>query len=185
MRLWKDGQILDIHSEMMKLTMSIVAKCLFDSDLESESKSLVKDLTTTIEYFNRLSSPLAGLLKRLPTNRKYEKAVRRIDSMIYDLIKRRRESQSDEGDLLSMLLQASDVGHDVMSDRQLRDEILILFAAGHETTANALTWTWYLLSQNPIARDKLHAEVDQYSCQDLINSATLQKLEYTTKVFTE
>lgn len=185
MGLWKNGQILDIHLEMMKLTMSIVAKCLFDSDLESESKSLVKDLTTTIEYFNRLSSPLAGLLKRLPTNRKYEKAVGRIDSMIYDLIKRRRESQSDEGDLLSMLLRARDEGHNEMSDRQLRDEILILFAAGHETTANALTWTWYLLSQNPSVGDKLHAEVDQYSRQELKNSKTLQKLEYTTKVFTE
>ena len=143
---WKDGEVLDVHSEMMRLTMSIVAKCLFDTDIESESRAIAKDLTTTIEYFNRLSSPLSSVLQKLPTNKKYEEAVARIDKMVYSLIESKRRSGKDAGDLMSMLLHAKDERGHEMTDRQLRDEALILFTAGHETTANALTWTWYLLS---------------------------------------
>jgi cytochrome P450 len=125
---------------MMKLTMAIVAKCLFDADLETESKKIAEDLTMTIEYFNRLSSPLSKILQKLPTNRNYESAVGRIDKMVYKLIEERRKSGRDAGDLMSMLLHAKDENGMEMSDKQLRDEVLILFAAGHETTANALTW---------------------------------------------
>jgi cytochrome P450 len=180
---WRDGEVLDIHGEMMKLTMAIVAKCLYDADLESESKKIAQDLTLTIEYFNRLSSPLAKILEKLPTNKKYEGAVARIDKMVYGLIEERRRSGKDTGDLLSMLLHAKDESGMEMTDRQLRDEVLILFAAGHETTANALTWTFYLLSENPAAEKKFHAEVDALNHE--LTAADVPKLEYTTKVFTE
>ncbi|MDG6905706.1 MAG: cytochrome P450 [Nitrososphaerota archaeon] len=183
---WKNKQILDIHAEMMRLTMSIVAKCLFDADVESDSIEIARDLTTTIEYFTRLSSPLSGVLQKLPTNRKYDAATARIDKMVYRLIGSRRRSGKDVGDLMSMLLQAKDDAGEQMTDRQLRDEVLILFAAGHETTANALTWTWYLLSENPKVESKLQEEVDSViSKGSLPITGDIPKLEYTRKVFTE
>ena len=184
---WEDMEVLDIHSEMERLTMRIVAKCLFNADLESESKTLPKDLTLMIDYFSRLSSPLAKILQKLPTNKKYDLALKRIDKMMYELIESRRsQGNNDEGDLLSMLLSAKDETGTGMSDTQLRDEVLILFAAGHETTANALTWTWYLLSQNPTVEKKMHSEVDAIVGKGLLPTASdYEKLEYTTKVFSE
>ncbi|HZW55666.1 MAG TPA: cytochrome P450 [Nitrososphaerales archaeon] len=183
---WHDGQTLDIHKEMMKLTMSIVAKCLFDTDVESESETIARDLTTTIEYFGRLSSPISPLLQKLPSNRKYEEAIKRIDAMVYGLIEGRRKLGKDTGDLMSMLLHAKDEAGVEMTDRQLRDEVLILFAAGHETTANALTWTWYLLSENEAVEAKMHEEVDSVIPDGSLPTAhDLAKLDYTTKVLTE
>ena len=135
---WSDNQVLDVHVEMTRLTMAIVAKCLFDVDVLSESKAIAKDLATTIEYFQRLTSPLSGLLQRLPSNRKYEEAVKRIDKMLYDLIESKRQSGIDKGDLLSMLLQARDESGLQMTYELVRDEVLVVFAAGHETTDNAL-----------------------------------------------
>jgi cytochrome P450 len=187
MRRWREGETLDIHSEMEKLTMSIVAKCLFDTDIEGEeSESIARDLTRIIDYFNRLSSPLSPILQKLPTNKKYEEAGKHIDSMVYGMIDERRKLGKESGDLMSLLLHARDEGGIQMTDSQLRDEVLILFAAGHETTANALTWTWYLLSENPGAEEKLHSEVDSVIPRGVTPAASdVQKLDYTTKVFTE
>jgi cytochrome P450 len=183
---WHDGDVVDMHVEMTRLTMSIIAKCLFDRDVESESKTMSDDLRTTIEYFDRLSSPLARVLERLPSNKKYERTIARIDNFVYDLINERRASIQDRGDLMSMLLQAKDEDGSPMTDAQIRDEALITFAAGHETTANALTWTWYLLSENPVAERELHSEVDVVVPKFLTPSAEdLPRLEYTTKVLTE
>ena len=183
---WRDNQVLDIHADMMRLTMSIVAKCLFDADVETESKDIAKDLTTTIEYFDRLSSPLSSVLQKLPTNRKYNAATGRIDRMVCKLIESRRKSGKDVGDLMSMLLHAKDDAGKGMTDKQLRDEVLILFAAGHETTANALTWTWYLLFKNPKVEAKLHDEVDSLIPKETFPTAEdVPKLAYTKKVLTE
>ena len=158
---WHDGDVLDVHRQMTKLTMSIISKCLFDRDVASSVETISEDLTTTIEYFDLLSSPLAALLERLPSSKKYQEATKRIDGLVYNLIKERRASQHDAGDLMSMLLRAKDDDDgSKMTDMQVRDEVLITFAAGHETTANALTWTWYLLSENPDAEARLHEEVD-------------------------
>ena len=182
---WHDGDEMDVHAQMTKLTMSIIAKCLFDQDVEAEAESISDDLTTTIEYFDLLSSPLAGLLERLPSNKKYQKAAKRIDALVYRLIKERRASPRDTGDLMSMLLGAKDEDGSVMSDSQVRDEVLITFAAGHETTSNALTWTWWLLSQNPGAEEKMHAEVDAVLGSHAPTYEDVPRLEYTTKVLTE
>jgi cytochrome P450 len=183
---WHDGDVLDVHGEMTKLTMAIIAKCLFDREIESEAKTISDDLTTTIEYFNRLSSPLAGILERLPSSKKYHEATERVDGLVYTLIKERRASSPhDAGDLMSMLLRAKDEDGSVMTDTQVRDEVLITFAAGHETTANALTWTWYLLSQNPAVEEKLQAEVDAVTGSHTPSPEDVPRLEYTTKVLTE
>ena len=182
---WRDGEVLDVHAEMTRLTMSIIAKCLFDKDVESSADAISEDLTTTIEYFDRLSSPLAGVLERLPTSRKYHAATKRVDDLVYGLIKERRASPRDTGDLMSMLLNAEDEDGSTMTDSQVRDEVLITFAAGHETTSNALTWTWYLLSENPAVEKKLHAEVDAVVGSRAPTYEDVPRLEYTTKVLTE
>jgi len=183
---WNDEEILDIHGEMTRLTMAIVAKCLFNEDVEGQSGSLSQSLTDIIEYFNRLSSPFAWLLEKLPSNKKYSRAIEKVDRMVYSMIEDRRKTGSDPGDLLSMLLSARDLDGGAMSEKQVRDEALILFAAGHETTANALSWTWYLVSQHPDVAAKLQEEVD--SLLGKTNPPTFSdvpKLTYATNVFTE
>ncbi len=182
---WKDGSVLDIHGEMTRLTMAIITKCLFDKDVESESKTLSEDLSITIEYFNRLSSPLAKILGVLPTNSKYVKATERVDVFVNNLIKERRGSSEDRGDLMSMLLAAKDIDGSPMTDSQIRDEVLITFAAGHETTANALTWTWYLLSQNPSVEERMYQEVKSVVGSRSPGWEDLPKLDFTTRVMTE
>ncbi len=183
---WKDGEVLDIHAEMTRLTMAVVGKCLFNEDVEEQSGTLSKSLTDIIEYFNRLSSPFSWLLEKLPSNKKYNEAVAKVDKMVYGMIEERRRTGRDPGDLLSMLLAARDLDGGAMSDKQVRDEALILFAAGHETTANALSWTWYLVSQHPYVEKKLHEEVD--SVLERGNPPTfadVPRLAYTMNVFTE
>ncbi|HYB03236.1 MAG TPA: cytochrome P450 [Nitrososphaerales archaeon] len=182
---WKDGEILDIHEEMTRLTMAIVAKCLFNEDVEVQSSSLSQSLTDIIEYFNRLSSPLSWLLEKLPSNGKYNAAVEKVDRMVYRMIEDRLKTGKDPGDLLSMLLAARDLDGSAMSQRQVRDEALILFAAGHETTANALSWTWYLVSQHSELADKLREEVDLSLGSRSPTYADVPNLTYTTNVFTE
>jgi len=171
---------------MTRLTMAIVAKCLFNEDVEGQSGSLSQSLTDIIEYFNRLSSPFAWLLEKLPSNKMYSRAIEQVDRMVYSMIEDRRKTGSDPGDLLSMLLSARDLDGGAMSEKQVRDEALILFAAGHETTANALSWTWYLVSQHPDVAAKLQEEVD--SLLGKTNPPTFSdvpKLTYATNVFTE
>ena len=152
---------MDISKEMPQLTLAIVAKTLFSADVESEAQEIGAAMTSILEMFRVLLMPFAEYFDKLPlpSTRRLEKARARLDATIYGLIAERRRSGVDTGDLLSMLLLAQDEG-DGMSDQQVRDEALTLFLAGHETTANALTWTWYLLSQNPEVERRLHEEID-------------------------
>ena len=157
---WKDGEERDIHVEMMRLTLQIVAKTLFDADIDGEAQQVGHALEAIME----LNSDFRKLILMppwLPTPRniKASIATRRLDKIIFRFIEQRRVSGKDRGDLLSMLLAAQDEDGSRMSDRQLRDEAMTIFLAGHETTANALSWTWLLLSQNRSCEDKLHAEL--------------------------
>ena len=158
---WQAGSTLDISAEMPHLTLSIVAKTLFSADVESEASEIGAAMTTVLKMFRLLLMPFAEYLEKLPLPhiRRFEKARARLDATIYGLIRERRKSGVDTGDLLSMLLFAQDE-ESGMTDEQVRDEALTLFLAGHETTANALTWTWYLLSQNPEIERRLHDEID-------------------------
>jgi cytochrome P450 len=186
---WKQGDTLDISQEMMQLTLAIVGKTLFDADVESEAVEIGKALTTIIELFNMLLLPFSELLERLPLPhvRRFERAKARLDQTIYRLIDERRQSRSDRGDLLSMLLLAQDDEGDGlgMSDQQVRDEAMTIFLAGHETTANALTWTWYLLSQNPEAEAQLHAELDRVIGNRSPTFDDVPHLPYTEMVLSE
>jgi cytochrome P450 len=163
-REWHDGQTLDIAQEMTRLTLAIVGKTLFDADVDDDAREVREALTEMMELFGYLMLPYAELIERLPLPARYrfQRARARLDAVIYRIIHERRQGGADRGDLLSMLLLAQDDEGDGrgMSDEQLRDEAMTIFLAGHETTANALTWTWYLLSQSAEVESKLHAELD-------------------------
>ncbi len=186
---WSDGAELDIAQEMMKLTLAIVGKTLFDTDTEAEAEEVREALSATMESFTRFMLPFAGLLDRLPlpATRRFQQARARLDAIIYRIINERRASGGDRGDLLSMLIVAQDEEGDGegMSDEQLRDEAMTIFLAGHETTANALTWTWYLLSQHAEVEAKLHAEIDAVLGERLPTAEDLPALRYTEMVLAE
>jgi cytochrome P450 len=185
---WRDGATLDIAREMNRLTLSVVGKTLFDADVESQAAAVGEALTGVMESFWMMLLPFADLLERLPVPRlrRARMARARLDAIIYRMIADRRASGRDHGDLLSMLLTAQDEDDGgVMTDQQVRDEAMTIFLAGHETTANALTWTWYLLSENPDIARRLHEEVDRALDGRLPAVDDIAKLPYVERVVTE
>ena len=159
---WTDGETRDIHAEMMRLTLAIVAKTLFDADVESDSQRVGSALEAALAAFNRQSTAVFTFPLWVPTrsNLQLRRARLALDSIIFRFINARRQSPEDRGDLLSILLSARDEDGRPMPMKQLRDEVMTLFLAGHETTAIALSWTFYLLSQNPDVEARLVAELE-------------------------
>ena len=186
---WKNGDTFEMGHEMARLTLGIVSKTLFDADVDSEADEIGEAMTSILQMFNLLMFPFAELIEKLPLPqvRRYERMRARLDSTIYRIIDERRRSGEDRGDLLSILLLAQDEesGSGGMSDTQVRDEALTLFLAGHETTANALTWTWYLLSQHPEVEKKLHAELDEVLRGGLPTFEDIPRLAYTEMIVAE
>jgi len=186
---WQDGATLDMSEEMMRLTLSIVGKTLFDADVESESGEVGEAMNVVMELFDTLTMPFFEFLSKLPLPqlRRFDNARAKLDRIIFRLIEDRRKSGVDRGDLLSMLLLAQDTEGDggQMTDQQLRDEMITIFLAGHETTANALTWTWYLLSQHPEVEKKLHRELDEVLGLRTATFADVADLRYTEMVLAE
>jgi cytochrome P450 len=185
---WTDGATLDIAREMNRLTLSVVGKTLFDADVESQATEVGEALTGVMESFWVMMLPFANVLERLPMSRmrRARLARARLDAIIYGMIAERRASGRDHGDLLSMLLTAQDEDDGgVMTDRQVRDEAMTIFLAGHETTANALTWTWYLVGGASDVEAKLHEEVDRVLQGRLPTMADIGSLPYVERVVTE
>lgn len=185
---WRDGETRDLHREMSKLTLSIVAKCLFSLELGESSNEIGELLTRAIDYYDRIAHPLGSIGDRLalPSYRKYREAEAKLNAIAYKIVQGRRKSGEDPGDMLSMLLKAEETDGGGMTDKQVRDETITFLLVGHETTAAALTWAWFLLSRDERAERKLHEEVDRV-LPDLREptSADIPRLEYTNKVFTE
>ena len=184
---WSDGQTLDIHEAMMHLTLGIVAKTLFDADVSHEAEDVDAALSILMGKFLRQAG-LALLLPAwvpLPTSRLLKRAVGRLDKVIYGIIEQRRASGQMSGDLLSVFLQAHDDEGVGMTDRQLHDEIMTLFLAGHETTANVLSWTWFLLGQNREVEEKLIEELRRVLGGRVPTPADLPQLVYTDMVLRE
>jgi cytochrome P450 len=186
---WKDGDTVDMHVEMMRLTLAIVAKTLFDADVDAEAAEIGAALTVAFESFNFGILPFTEYLEKLPLPyvRRFNAARDRLDQTIYRMIAERRAANDDRGDLLTMLLRATDTEGDGtgMSDLQLRDEAMTIFLAGHETTANAMTWTWYLLSQHPEVESRLHTEIDSALGGRDATFDDLAALPYTRMVLAE
>ncbi len=186
---WADGETRDIAEEMLHLALAIVGKTLFNAEVEGEAGEIGDALTEVFALFHTLMLPMADLLEKLPipSVRRFARARARLDVTIYRLIDEHRATGVDRGDLLSMLLMARDEEDDdaPMTDVQVRDEALTIFLAGHETTANALAWTWYLLSQNPDAEAKFHAEIDAVLGGRTPTLDDLPSLSFTRKVLAE
>jgi cytochrome P450 len=160
---WQDGEERDAHEEMMLLTQAIVAQTLFSADVSGDAREIGEALSRIVRPFSSQATVKWILDNRLPTpgHLRFNRDVQKIDRFVYRIIAGRRASGAGEGDLLSMLLRARDEDGSRMTDRQVRDEVMTLFLAGHETTALALTWAWYLLARNPEAERALHAELDE------------------------
>ena len=164
---WKPGETIDISAAMMDLSLEIVARTLFHTQVTDDIRRINDEVNAIMEIYNflvafpRLEAVL-DLPFPLPVKRigDFRRSRARLDEVVNRLIAQRRATGVDKGDLLSMLIASRDEDGSALTDSQIRDEILTIFLAGYETTANALTWTWYLLSQNPEAEAKLHAELD-------------------------
>lgn len=181
---WEDNSDVDVAAEMMRLTLNIVAKTLFGANVESETARVAHAMHAFQELAGK---PPSFAPAWLPTARRRHarRSTAVLDDIIYRIINDRRATKEDTGDLLSMLLLAQDDEGSGMTDKQVRDEAVTLFLAGHETTANALNWTWVLLSQHPDVAQKLHAELDTVLAGRAPTLADLPNLPYTEMVIKE
>lgn len=162
MEPWHDGEVRDVHRDMMRLTLQIVAQTLFDADVTTSAADVGVALEVALGQLQvELNSILALLPSAVPTpgRVRLRRSIRRLDALVLGLIAEHRRSGQDRGDLLSTLMHARDEDGSAMSDAQLRDEAMTLILAGHETTALALTWAWHLLALHPPARQRLDEEL--------------------------
>ncbi len=184
---WPDGSTIDIAHEMMELTLDIVAKTLFDTSMTAEAREIEESFNVGMSWVIDEMTRLFHLPYTLPLGRmiRMRGAMQKLDAIVSRLIADRRAS-GDTGDILSMLLAAKDeTDGSTMSDRQIRDEALTMIFAGHETTANALAWSFYLLSQHPEIHERLKAESDEVLAGRLPTLADLPRLPYALQVFKE
>jgi len=181
---WKAGENRDLARDMTRLTLEIVVKTLFNSDVSNDADHIGQILSGLVKPFASQATLKWILDNRLPTpgHRRYFNAVSQIDRIVFRIIAERRASGHDVGDLLSMLLEAQDEDGSQMSDAQLRDEVMTLFLAGHETTALSLSWSWYLLATHPDAEQKFHAELAEVLGGRAPNVSDLTKLKYTAMI---
>lgn len=178
---------LNMAEEMMRLTFSIVGQALFSEDLSHETSTAGPAVTTLLKLLgDYIYNPFPPLSIPTSRNRRMLAAKKEIDEVVDIIIERRRQQNEDMGDLLSMLLLArdEDTGQG-MSDQQVHDEVITLLNAGHETTANALVWTWYLLSQHPDVEQGLYNELDEVLHGSLPTVEHLPDLKYTQMVIEE
>lgn len=194
----KSNMRVDIDAEMMHLTLEIIGKALFSVDLSAQAGEITSSVLTALDHIiYRSRHPFSPPL-RVPTNRnrRFKAALRRLEEAVYTIIQQRRseglpghqgsKTTNRRADLLSMLLQARDEQTgEAMDDRQLRDEIITLMIAGHETVASALTWTWHLLSRYPGVEGRMQNEITRVLGGRSPKSADLQELAYTGMVFQE
>lgn len=183
----REGQALDVAPEMMRLTLSIIGEALFSLDLSTESTTVGPAFTTANRLLTEhMYSPWIPFSVPTPRNRRYHQARQELSNVVYSIIRMRRQDNEDKEDLLSMLLHVRDeeTGQG-MSDRQLHDEVLTLMLAGHETTATALCWTFYLLSQHPGVEQRLHQELHDTLGGRVPTVTDLPNLPYTQWVIAE
>lgn len=184
---WTDRDVVDLHDEMTALTLRIVARTLFDNDVTARIDQVAR-LGTWIQdfYYLRFASLRFLIPTWLPTpgNRQLAQATGRLDDVVYGIIRERRPGE-DRGDLLSMLLLARDEQGAAMSERQVRDEVMTLLLAGHETTALALSWAFLLLDRNREARDRLEAELAAVLGDGPASPDDVPALPYTQAVINE
>lgn len=185
---WQDGVTVDLYAEMTHISLLIISKTLFDTEMEGDSDEIGQVIRTVIASFITNLDPLADIRMRLPlpSTRRILNARKRLNTLIEQMIAERR-ANGGRGDLLSMLIAAQDDQdqHHYMSDQQVRDEALTLFLAGHETTASSITWSLYQLAQNPEPARLLRDELDNVLAGRKPTYADLENLRYTRMVLSE
>jgi cytochrome P450 len=191
---WRDDETFDLHQDVMRLTLAIVGKTLFGTDLEGDAGDVGRALAAILGMMDQpvlfflvfLGGGLMDAIERLPLApaRRFRQAMEQLDGIIFRLIDERRRAGATGRDLLSQLLAAQEAGSG-MSDQHVRDEAITIFLAGHETTSVALTWTFYLLSRHQGVEEKLHAELDEVLGSRLPSVEDLPRLSYTRKVLSE
>ncbi len=184
---WREGDVRDIHEDMKALTLAIVGKTLFNADVAGEAKTLGAALKTVMEQYEsrRGLSRLIPESMPTPANPRYQMAVRSLDKIVFTIIRHRRASGEDAGDLLSMLLHARDEDGSQMTEKQLRDDAITLFLGGYDTPALTLSWVLYLVSQHPQVEKKLMEELKIVIGGRAPNVDDLHQLSYTERVVTE
>ncbi|MGO9829269.1 MAG: cytochrome P450 [Myxococcaceae bacterium] len=184
---WRPGAELDLPAEMGRLTLAVVAKTLFDADVEGAAAEIGQALTDTLGLFGALSLPFGKLVLKLPLRavRRFHRGKARLDAEVQRMVSERRAEGRDRGDVLSLLLAARDEEGQPMSDVQLRDEVMTLFLAGHETTANGLAWAFHLLGLHPEVEQALHCEVESVLAGRRPGPEDVPQLRVTTAVFSE
>jgi cytochrome P450 len=182
---WRPGQQVDIADEMMRLTLAVVGRTLFDADIEGDAKVVGRSITDSMEYLlDSLALPLPAAWP-LPRNRRMKRAVVELDEVVYRIIDERKARPGDRGDVLSMLLAARDDDGSGLGDQAVRDNIMTLMIAGHDTVANTLAWTWYLLTTHPAIYDRVLAEIDEVCGSRLPTSDDLPRMPFGTMVIEE
>jgi cytochrome P450 len=181
---WRHGETRDVRGEMTSITFRIVAKTLFDAEVADDAAEIAAAFDTGIEEIARRIRRPVLIPDRIPTpgNLRYRRAVDRMDRLVYRIVEEHRDGR-DRGDLLSALMEVRDQEGRPMSEEQLRDETITMLLAGHETTALALTWTWYLLSQHPGVAARLEEEVDALEGPPTVGD--LPELPFTERVVSE
>jgi cytochrome P450 len=185
---WADGAEVDINREMTRVALRIVGRTIFDADVESEAPEIAAVLDAGMRVFHRFLLPGAELLWRLPlpATRQFNAAKRDIDAFLERLVSEHEAAAEGSGDLVGVLLALRDGdGARTLADAEIRDEAITLMLAGHETTAQALTWAWYLLARNPAARAAVAAELDAVLGTRPLETADFDRLPYTQAVFRE
>jgi len=184
---WVDGVELDVREELTRLNLELVAKTLFGCEVEGVAAEIGRAVTDVQGLFGGLAMSLGEVVLKfpLPSVRRFRRGLARLDLEVERIVAERRSDPSERGDLLSMLLGARDADGRPMSGRQLRDEVMTLFLTGHETITSALSWTLYLLGQNPEVERKLHAEVEEVFCRRAPKAEDLPRLQVARAVFSE
>jgi cytochrome P450 len=184
---WADGGRIDVSAEMMRLTLDIVSKTLLDTDVGEAADEVGSAVSLLVREVNaRMSTPFSFLLASASRNAPARAAMATLDSIIMRIIRERRESKVDTGDLLSMLLAAQEEGTgEGMTDAQVRDEVMTIFLAGHETTANALAWALYLLARHPDSYRRLREEAATVLAGRAASADDLPRLGFALQVLKE
>lgn len=184
---WRSGATIDVADEMMQMTLAIAGKTLFSADVRGDAATVAEGLEMAMHaQLANLTSPIQlGYEWPLPRHRKMRRAVAMLDEIVYRMIADWRKRGVDRGDVLSMLLLARDDDGTGFTDKQIRDEVMTLLLAGHETTANALTWTFYELGRNPVARVRIEQEIAEVLGDRAVTVDDLPKLPWTLATIEE
>ena len=184
---WQDGAVLDVHDEMMQLTRAIAGKTLFDLDVGHDPGGVQETIGLSLKLYRYAVLPGGGVVEYLPLPfvRRVQRARARLNAWLADTIRVRRSEGAVRGDLLSLLIAARDEDGGAMSDEEVRDELVTLLLAGHETTAVALSWASYLLSCHPLVQGRLHVELDAVLGSRLPTAADMARLPYLRRVLAE